>query len=236
MRSLCLCLNSKEVVFVISPMEKMIEEHTASVRACIIAPPQGCCPRCSEQVATFKRHDSRERFFRFIVEYYVHIIKSLLVRWKCPICGKTFTDYPSFALPHKRYILMDTERFSGDYVEDEEQTYRKVVYPQDTEISYKEPDDKGVVRSLVPSTLWRWISSLGSMKETLGQALHLIRQKDPTSSIFREIFPVSPHKYQSSQRKMILENARRLLRTGLEFHRLFGHKIFPHLGTVCSWK
>jgi len=221
---------------VISPIEKIIEEHTASVRACMNAPAERCCPRCSEEVVTFNRHDSRTRSFRFIVEYDVHIIKSLLVRWKCPLCGKTFTDYPFFAVPHKRYVLMDIERFSGDYLEDEQQTYRKAVCPQGIPIGYQEPDGRPVERFLAHSTSWRWIRALGSMKGTLSEALHLIRQKDSTSTIFREVFPVAPRKYQSSQRKLILENARRLLRAGLEFHRLFGHKIFPHLGTVCSWK
>jgi len=219
-----------------SPSEKIIEEHTASVQSCTIAPAEGCCPRCSEEGATFKRHDSRQRFFRFIVGYDVHIIKSLLVRWKCPVCGKTFTDYPSFALPHKRFVVMDTERFSREYLEHERQTYRKAVCPQSIPIGYQEPDGRPVEHFLAHSTLWRWISSLGSMKNTLSEALHLIRQKDSTSTIFREVFPVAPRKYQSSQRKSILETARRLLRAGLEFHRLFGHKIFPHLETVCSWK
>jgi len=226
----------EEVIFVISRIEKIIEEHTASVRACMIVPPEGCCPRCSEEGAAFKRHDSRKRSFRFIVGYDVHVNKSLLVRWKCPICGDTFTDYPSFAMPHKRYVLTDMERLSAEYVEDERQTYRKAVCPQGIPIGYQEPDGRPVERFLAHSTPWRWISSLGSMKDTLSEALHLIRQKDSTSTIFREVFPVAPHKYQSSQRKLILENARRLLRASLEFYRLFGHKIFPHLETVCSWK
>ena len=218
-----------------SPIEMEIQQHTASVKSCMIDPPQGRCPKCSEKPATFKRHDCRVRFFRFIVECFVHVIKSLLVRWRCPICGRTFTDYPSFALPHKRYVLMDIERLSRDYVEDEQQTYRKVVSDQDMPIGYQGCDNEIDERFLVPSTPWRWISSLGSIKKTLNQALHLIRQKDPKNSIFRDIFLVAPRKYRSSQRKTILENTWRLLRAGMEFHRLFGHKIFPHLATVCAW-
>ena len=220
----------------ISPIEKVIEAHTASVRSCTTRTLETNCPRCHEKVAVFKRHDSRERSFRFIVGYYVYVIKSLLLRWKCPICGKTFTDYPFFAAPHKRYVVMDMERFSEEYIENERQSYRKVVTPLSTPIGYHEPDDRPVEHFLAHSTPWRWIHALGSMKNTLTESLHLIKQKDPTSAIFREICPIIPHKYQSSQRKSILENARRLLRAGLEFHRLFGHKIFPHLETVCSRK
>jgi hypothetical protein len=100
-------------------------------------------------------------------------------------------------MPHKRYVLPDMERFSGEYVEDERQTYRKAVCPQDIPIGYLEPDGRPAERFLAHSTPWRWISFLGSIKDTLRQALHLIRQKDSTSAIFREVFPVAPHKSMS---------------------------------------
>jgi hypothetical protein len=219
----------------VSAAGRIIQQHTDSVISGKIATPQGPCPRCSEQTQTFIRHDRRVRFFRFIVGNFVRVIKSLLVRWRCPICGKTFTDYPAFALPHKRYVLMDMERLSKDYVEDEQRTYRKTVCHQKMRIGYQGSDDDIDERFLEHSTPWRWISSLGSMKTTLNQVLHLISQKDPQSSIFREVFPVYPCKYRSLQRKNMLQNTRRLLRACQEFQRLFGHKIFPHLATAGSW-
>ncbi len=219
----------------VSEIEKIIRQHTDSVISGKIAIPQAPCPRCSEQPGTFIRHERRVRFFRFIVGSFVHVIKSLLVRWRCPICGKTFTDYPAFALPHKRYVLMDMERLCKEYVEDEQRTYRKTVWHQNMRIGYQGSDDDIDERFLEHSTPWRWISSLGSMKKTLNQALHLISQKDPQSSMFREVFPVYPCKYRSLQRKNILQNTRCLLRAGEKFQRLFGQKIFPHLATACGW-
>ncbi len=217
-------------------IQQIIEAHTASVQSCTTYSLEKCCPKCHEKVEMFKRHDSRERSFRFIVGVYIYVVKSLLLRWKCPICGKTFTDYPFFAAPHKRYVVMDMERLSAEYLEDEQQSYRKVVNPLNIPIGYHEPDDGPVEHLLAHSTPWRWIHTLGSMKNTLTESLQLVKQKDPTSPIFREACPVIPDKYHSSQRKSILENARHLLRAGLEFHRLFGHKIFPYLETVCSRK
>lgn len=217
-----------------SPIEIEIQRHTASVKSCMIDPPKGCCPRCSEQPTTFKRHDCRVRFFRFIVESFVHVVESLLIRWKCGICGRTFTDYPSFAFPHKRYVLMDIERFSRDYVEHEQQTYRQTASHNDMPIGYEERD--GIIDEcwFSHTTPWRWIGRLGAMKNTAAEARHLIRQKDSNSSIFREVFPVSPRKYQSLERKLLLQGARALLRAQEEFCRLFGHKIFPYFATICS--
>lgn len=219
----------------VSAAGRIIQQHTDSVISGKIVTPQGPCPRCCEQTQIFIRHERRVRFFRYIVGNFVRVIKSLLVRWRCPICGKTFTDYPPFALPHKRYVLMDVERLSREYVEGEQQTYCKVVSHDDASIGYWQGDGKPVHHFLERSTPWRWISFLGSMIKTLNQALHLISQKDPQSPIFREVFPVYPCKHRSLQRKNILHNTRRLLRACQEFQRLFGHKIFPHLATAGNW-
>ena len=219
----------------VSAAQRMIQQHTDSVISGKIATPQGPCPRCFEHTETFSRHERRVRSFRFIVGSFIHVIKSLLVRWKCPICGKTFTDYPAFALPHKRYVLMDIERLSSSYVENEHQSYRETVCDQQMQMGYQGTDSEIDERLLEPSTPWRWISSLGSMNKTLNQAIHLISQKDPKSRIFREVTPPYPCKYRSLHRKSLLQNTRRLLRACQEFQRFFDHQIFPHLATACRW-
>ena len=43
-----------------------------------------------------------------LIEYenlLVYIVIGLLIRWKCPGFSKTFTQYPWFAVPYKRYTL-----------------------------------------------------------------------------------------------------------------------------------
>ncbi len=220
----------------ISPIEEIIRNHTESVKCCKTPHPPGACPRCLEQPETFKRHDARERSFRFILDGFVHIIISLLVRLKCPTCKKTFTVYPSFALPHKRYVLPVIERLAMDYLENEQQSYRETASFQGSPIPYPEQDGQITDSYFAHTTPWRWIGFFGSMEAILKQTRHLIKQKDPDSSIFREIAPIHPRKHRTPDRKTILQNARDLLRASLEFKALFGLKIFPHLAPHSSWQ
>jgi len=62
------------------------------------------CPICKEAPDYFKPHDCRKRVFLVIVEWVVQKIESVLGRWKCPLCNHTFTYYPNFAIPYKRYV------------------------------------------------------------------------------------------------------------------------------------
>jgi hypothetical protein len=218
----------------VSPIEKIIRKHTNAVISGKTITPQGPCPRCFEKPETFKEHDCRDRSFRFIVGNFVQVIFSLLLRWKCPICDKTFTDYPFFALPHKRYTLMDIERLCKDYIENEKQTYLKAASHDGMRIGYQGSDSKDEDRLLEPSTLWRWIGYLGAMKKTINQALHLLTQKASSSSILPQKPPIPQGKYRSAHRKSILQNARTLLRACQEFHcpiTRFDFACFPHLAT-----
>jgi len=174
-------------------------------------------------------------FFRFIVEAFVHVIASALVRWKCTLCGKTFMDYPEFALPYKRFVVNDIERLSAQYLENENQGYRKTVQYDKLSIGYEERQGRIDERVLSHTTLWRWISDLGGREKMLDQALHLIEQKAPESSTLREVLPVHPSKYRSEGRKSILQRAGRMLRVNRVFAHLFGHKIFPRFRTGACW-
>jgi len=57
------------------------------------------CPRCSVDSSFFKIHAYRERRFLIIVEMLINAAFCTLIRFRCPGCGKTFTDYPDFAIP-----------------------------------------------------------------------------------------------------------------------------------------
>jgi len=82
--------------------------------------------------------------------------------------------------------------------------------------------------------LWRWVGFIGTMKTTLLEASKLIRQKAPSSEIFREPHIIPTHKYQSETRKKILQTCSRLFRAEEEFQILFGASIFLHFETAHS--
>jgi len=181
-------------------IQSLIQSHTDNVVSGNIVPPEGSCPRCSKMPEKFKIHECRKRFFRFVVKNFVNITLTLLVRWKCPLCRETFTQYPGFALPHKRYVKTDIEEFSKNYIEDEKQTYASVVTHKNGTIGYRRDDNLPVDRFLNPTTPWRWVNWLGritheALKEIWGPRLP-------------EVYPA---KYRSFHMKRILQAARQLL-------------------------
>jgi len=61
--------------------------------------------------------------------------------------------------------------------------------------------------------------------------MNLIRQKAPSSTIFREIRPLAPQKYRSQNRLSILDSAMRFFVAEEEYHTLFASSIFPRFAT-----
>ena len=51
------------------------------------------------------------------------------------------------------------------------------------------PNERGPV-GLAPSTVWRWLSWLGEMTDTLRAAWGLIREKEPNSTLHRQLHRV----------------------------------------------
>lgn len=197
-----------------------------------------CCGRFPEQ--GFKLHDCRNRTFRVIVREYVIKVLSALTRWKCPLCGEKATFYPSFAAPHKRYVTAAILDRSFRYVEDGRATYRSAVREETkvpgytTSVGYAWGDDgKTDERQLAHATVHRWITWLGSLRETLRMGLNLIKAKAMDSAIFRQVFPVPPRKYRSDQRRLCLEACRRLFRVDRECRRLSFPPLIPSFGTAC---
>ena len=149
------------------PIKAIIQQHTNKITSGKIPRPQGCCPRCFSQPKTFKLHECRKRSFRYLAGSFVRIIMTLLARWKCVECGKTFTAYPPFVCPHKRYALDDILRLSSKYIQDEQQTYYTAVTHEGSSIGYEEENNQYVDHFLAPSTLWRWIRWSGTTKRFL---------------------------------------------------------------------
>ena len=110
-----------------------------------------------------------------------------------------------------------------------------MVYDKGIQIGYETDQGKIDERYFEGSTVWRWLSFIGSLRHTLNNALNLIRQKSPASSIFRQIYPIHPKKYRSDKRKNILQRSMRLFYAEDEFQRLFKISIFPDLATRYSW-
>ena len=146
------------------PVEISIQQHLDDIISGEIPEPKECCPRCFSKPGTFKLHECRKRAFRYIAGNFVKILITLLARWKCLECGKTFTIYPPFAAPHKRYTIIDILSLRNKLIKDEQQTCYTAVTHEGSPIGYQEENEKNVDHFLAPSTVWRWIHWSGDTK------------------------------------------------------------------------
>lgn len=220
----------------LSPLLAEIKEYTESVLANRFRCDLECCPRCGKETDAFKRHALRERIFLVVVGAWVCKVPSFLSRWKCPLCNKTFTHYPLFAVPHKRYVQASVFACAHRYLDEDRKTYRQAAQREDRPIFF-EGDSAGTLddRTLAPSTIHRWIVFLAGLGRTLRRALRLIREKSPSADIFRRLFPVGSWKYRSVARKRELEAAAQLLAVKASYRALFGPSAFTELATACRW-
>jgi hypothetical protein len=163
----------------------------------------------------------------------VEIIASWRVRFRCGNCLKTFTEYPPFALPHKRFVKQDVLAKAQQYLSAEQSrcraTYRETVWECQVPLSSAE-DQQG--RHFRHATVWRWLSWLGSLQDLLQWAMQLTLQKDPQADLHWEPHPIADHKVRSEVRRQILQRAARMLDVVETFSRLFGLSLFTHLGTA----
>jgi len=177
----------------------------------------------------------RSRILLLVALSIVERVKTYLTRWKCTSCLRTFTLYPDFALPHKRYALPFIQECCTSYVADKSRTYAQCVAEGGLPRMYEDADSG---KQLWPSTLWRWVSTLGRFEETTRQALHLIQQKSPSTGLFRELSTrrIGSHKYRSLGRKCVLECCLSLLIACRVYAQLFGSPVFPELATACGFR
>lgn len=175
-------------------------------------------------------------------------VLSLLVRMKCSRCGKTFTEYPAFALPYKRYVIDQIMGRSLTYLQTPTMTYAQATCEligsqangrspprEPLPVFYPDPyPGKTTDRGLAPSTVHRWITTLGSLKETLQVATSLLLEKG--ADIHRQVVDVAVHKVRSVERKILLQNTLKLFGAEAAYRAWFGCSIFPHLATRCLWR
>lgn len=207
----------------------IIQRLTAAAKK--LGRPEGECPCCKAE-SGFKRHDERRRQVLVPEGSFVLTCWIILVRWKCSSCGTTFTHYPEFLVPCKRYVLCMVLKLSERYVAQPETSYREVVAPGGMPCGYAErPDGSIDERQLSHTTLWHWLTWLGGLTALSDQATDLLRQKDPGFELHRTVTPIAAAKHRSSERRNLLEQGASLLRTAAEFTRHFSRRIFP---TLCN--
>lgn len=188
----------------------------------------------------------RQRQFLVIVGRLIVKVLSMLVRMKCSRCGKTFTDYPRFALPYKRFVSHQIMERSLRYLQDDTISYERATCELDPgqtngrspprqplPVFYPDPE-QATSRGLAPSTVHRWITTLGSLKKILQAATSLLLDKD--ASIHRQAVDVAARKYRSVERKNRLQDTLRLFHAEAAYRAWFGCSIFPHLATSCLWQ
>ncbi len=185
------------------------------------------CPICKEVHKSFNAHQKRKRLFLIIMGNIVKEIWSLLGRWKCLICRSTFTYYPDFAIPHKRYVKEKVLELSQRYVEDDNTSYREVASNDGTPIVYETGE-----RYFEHTTVWKWVGHIGSLEQILSRGLELIREKDPSSKIFRQIHPINPRKYRSEERRKLLARCMRMFIIEGEFKKVFKASIFTEFAPL----
>jgi hypothetical protein len=194
------------------------------------------CPRCGGHPGEFRLHDCRKRAFLYVLERLVQSTWCWLTRWKCSLCCKTFTLYPAFALPFKRYVAETVLGLSEHYVTEDTASYRRAVRVDGMPVFHAEKEAGTMgTRILEHSTLHRWIPFFTGLGRVQREALKLIRAAAPASGVFRRIAPVAPWKYRSPERGTILQGARQFFVAAREYAALFGASIFPRLATACAW-
>ncbi len=156
------------------------------------------CSRCKLDSQFFKFHAYRDRRFLIIVKMLVTAVFCPLLRFRCPGCGKTYTWYPDFALPHKHYTRQTIESFSKTYIEDNQTTYEKTVMVDGSVPGYSNNN-----KVLSGSTIYRWIITL---------AYIVVAFKMPIK--VRPTVPdISSRKYKTPKRKAELLKCRSFFHT-----------------------
>jgi len=164
------------------------------------------CPRCELEPKLFKIHAYRERRFLFIVEMLVKSIFCSLVRFRCTRCGKTFTQYPGFAMPYKHYIRQTVESLGKSYIENTQKTYETVAMTDDGMPGYADSD-----QVLAASTIHRWLTTLANLiscfcQDTLTTPLH--KRSAPRRCNKPEQLAIPKNKYKTLARKVCLTRCR----------------------------
>ena len=192
-------------------IEAMIRDYTEAIEKGTLCMPTGCSS-CHEESDDYKLHECRKRQLRVVIEDIVKVIITFLLRWKCPLCQATFTDYPPFIKPHKRFVLSDMCRFSQSYLESDKVTYRDTVKHKSYDIGYIDPESGLCEQFLSHSTIYRFMGCLA----------------DICLSLPGNVFTISHSKYRTATRRFILVRALATIRN------IAQKSIFPDFETLTA--
>ena len=123
-----------------------------------------------------------------------------------------------------------------------DKSYRETVIHQHRWLVYDDRQEHWLAErgaALAHSSVWHWLSWLGGLRRTCQKASQLISQKDPSSTLHREVIPIDPRKYRDAPgcpRHQCLQQAGRMLLVEAVFERQLGKQVFPHFATGCGWR
>lgn len=154
------------------------------------------CPRCGiarAGNAFFRRHGFRDRGLLTISDRLIRRVRLRLIRWRCPLCRKTFTDHPPFMLPGKQYALPDMKARVLRCVSGAGASFRRGVRDSNLPIFHASPRGEGSASGKAPeeaeegtacpvlshTTPYRWVASLGMASPTSQRRRSATRYKGP---------------------------------------------------------
>ena len=176
---------------------QIIREYTNQIVEGNFDAAEGVCEKCHEKPGEYKLHECRKRQVRFSVGAVVEVAMTFVLRWKYSLCGATFTQYPPFIAPHKRFALPEIVRLSRKYLENDKSSYADAVVEDGNEIGY--PDERGLCDSFVSrSTVWRFMEYLASVH---------FEETEPSKENRRRPPWLPPRKYRSEKRRRLLHRA-----------------------------
>jgi hypothetical protein len=147
---------------------------------------------------------------------------------------------PPFALPRKRFTKPPVLEKATEYLGTEHSYARTTEHEEERwrlPIMYDDRNAQGrkLPEGLAPSTVWRWLSWLGSMPATLRATWDLLRQKEPNATLHRQAWEVASGKYRSPERRDTLIEAMQLLAADRVCKSIFGQGIFPRYAISQGW-
>lgn len=203
--------------------EEMIKNYTIRLAREKNTSPDIVCRNCRQKPGFYELHETRKRQMRFLVGNVVKVMVSFLLRWQCPLCNSTFTEYPSFLSPHKRFILNDMLHFCKKYLVNADLSYRDAAKHDGVDIGY--PDNSGLCNQFLShSTIWRFMGYLKNMHE-LNLKKYCSSENKPEPKKMPEI---ASSKYRSHRRLSLLHRAYKAI---VLFRHLVDSKIFPNFET-----
>jgi hypothetical protein len=180
------------------------------------------CPRCHLESIFFKLHAYRERRFLVIVDMLIKAVFCTLVRFRCTDCGKTITNYPDFAIPHKHYTRQTIEGFSRSYVQNDQKTYQDAVIFND---AVAERPVSG--KALAPSSIHRWIGTLAALIRANQDALKKWLQEKCAAQLCSHLssIQIAEKKYKTSSRRQCLLRCRWFFKIQAVFKKFSFHRV-----------